>query len=68
MPIDIDADEVARLIREEDALLIEVLPRDEYSEEHLPGAQSIPLTEMTADAVAGIDHDRPVIVYCHDDL
>jgi len=66
VPTDIDVDDVDRLVREQDALLVEVLPRDEYVEEHLPGAKSIPLTEMTAEAVAGIDRDRPVIVYCND--
>jgi rhodanese-related sulfurtransferase len=66
MTRDIDADDVQRLMRDEDALLIEVLPRDEYAEEHVLGAQNIPLTEMTAEAVGWIPRDRPVIVYCND--
>jgi len=68
MPTDIGVDEARRLLREEDALLLEVLPREEYEEEHIAGAESIPLKKLTADAVRGIDHRRPVIVYCDDDL
>ena len=68
MPTDIGVDEAQRLIDEEDALLLEVLPREEYLEEHISGAANIPLKELTAESVRGIDHDRPVIVYCDDDL
>jgi rhodanese-related sulfurtransferase len=68
MPTDIGPDEAQRLLSEEDALLLEVLPREEYEEEHIAGARNIPLKELTPEAVGGIDHDRPVIVYCDDDL
>lgn len=68
MPTDIGIDEAQRLLHEEDAVLIEVLPREEYEEEHIAGAESIPLKKLTTDAVRRIDHDRAVIVYCDDDL
>ena len=68
MPTQIDADGVQRLVREEDALLLEVLPEREYEEEHLPGAINIPLKRLTRDAVAPFDRSRSVIAYCHDDL
>jgi rhodanese-related sulfurtransferase len=68
MPTDIGTDEAQRLLRDEDAFLLEVLPHDEYEEEHIAGAESIPLKKLSAEAVRGIDHDRPVIVYCDDDL
>ena len=68
MPTDIGIDEARRLVREDDALLLEVLPREEYEQEHLPGAHNIPLKELTSEAVDRIEHDRPVIVYCDDDL
>jgi rhodanese-related sulfurtransferase len=67
MPTEIGADDVQRLVREEDATLLEVLPRREFTEEHIVGARNIPLKELTADAVAGLDRASPVIVYCHDD-
>jgi rhodanese-related sulfurtransferase len=66
MPTEIGADEVQRLVREENAVLLDVLPRKEF-EEHIPGARNIPLKELTADAVAALDRERPVIAYCHDD-
>jgi rhodanese-related sulfurtransferase len=68
VPVEIDADGVRRLMSEEDALLVEVLPEDEYREEHLPDAINIPLKALSAEAVASIDRVRPIIVYCHDDL
>lgn len=48
------------------AQLVEVLPAADYEREHLPGATSIPLTEMTADRVLELDRERPVIAYCYD--
>jgi rhodanese-related sulfurtransferase len=68
VPIEITVDEVQRLVRDESAVLIEVLPRREYLEEHPPGARNVPLKELTADAVADIARSQPVITYCHDDL
>jgi rhodanese-related sulfurtransferase len=67
MPTRIDADEVRRLLHEEDATLIDVLSQEEYAEQHIPGGRNVPLKELTADAVSDLDRDRPVIIYCHDD-
>jgi rhodanese-related sulfurtransferase len=67
MPIEIGSDEVQRLVRDEKATLLDVLPEEEFVEEHLPGAVNLPLKKLTADAVSGIDRSRPVIAYCHDD-
>lgn len=64
----IDRTELRRLIDEEDAQIVDVLPRREYEESHLPRAVSIPLRELTAESVSGLSHDRPVVVYCHDGL
>ena len=50
------------------ATLIEVLPREEYEEEHLPGAVNIPLKELDGAAVAGLDPNAAVIVYCWDSI
>lgn len=60
--------EVQRLIETERAQIVDVLPPSEYDESHIPGAVSIPLKELTADAVTGLSRDRPVVVYCHDGL
>lgn len=66
MPVSILREEVQRLLIEEDAQLVEVLPRREYEEEHLAGAVHIPLKQLDASTAAQLDKARPVIVYCHD--
>jgi len=58
-------DDLHKLL-ENEAQLIDVLPREEYEEEHLPGAISIPLKELNRETSARLQHDVPVIVYCHD--
>ena len=47
---------------------MDVLPREEYEEAHLPGAINIPLKELNGEATARLGRDAPVIVYCHDYL
>jgi rhodanese-related sulfurtransferase len=66
MPKGIDRNEVQRLVAEEQAQLVEVLPRAEFEEEHLPGAINIPLKELNRETAKQLDRDRPVIAYCHD--
>ena len=66
MAQNIDRDEVRRLVGE-GAQLIEVLPKEEYEEEHLPGAINLPLRRLEAEARTALDRARPVIVYCWDD-
>jgi rhodanese-related sulfurtransferase len=66
MPTPIGRDELQRLMREEHAQLVEVLPPDEYQDEHLPGAINIPLKTLDAQATRRLDPGRPVIVYCYD--
>jgi len=43
MPRGIDRKEVQRLVAERNAQVVEVLPRPEYEQEHLPGAINLPL-------------------------
>jgi rhodanese-related sulfurtransferase len=50
------------------AVVVEVLPADEYEEEHLPGAINIPIKKLDALAPQQLARDRPVIVYCSDPL
>jgi rhodanese-related sulfurtransferase len=50
------------------AQLVEVLPRAEFTEEHLPGAVSLPLKELDATTTSTLDRTRPVVVYCWDGL
>ena len=65
MPEEMGRREVQRLL-EEGAQLVEVLPREEYEEEHLPGAVNIPLRRIDDEAAKVLDPSAPVIVYCWD--
>ena len=67
MPTELDLDGLQRLLKDRDVQLIEVLPQNEYDEEHLPGSISIPLKSMSADGAADLDESRPAVVYCWDD-
>ena len=57
-----------RMLLEEGAQLVEVLPREEYEELHLPGALHIPLKALDADAARQLDPARAVVLYCWDAL
>ena len=50
------------------AQLVEVLPEQEFAEEHLPGAINLPLKRLDADSVAALDRTKAVVVYCWDGL
>ncbi len=47
------------------AQLVEVLPRQQYEQEHIAGALSIPLSRLEQE-VGRLRRDRAVIVYCYD--
>jgi len=66
MPTIITRQDVQRLMREEGALLVDVLPRAEYEEEHIAGAISLPLKEFSQEVVGRLDRSRSIITYCHD--
>jgi len=61
----IGRDEVRRLV-ETGAQLVEVLPKNEFDEDHIPGAISLPLRRLEKEARATLDPARPIIVYCWD--
>ncbi len=56
-------DEVQRLIRDEAAQMVEVLPPPEFEGEHIEGAINIPLKSLNEETTSNLDKDRPVIVY-----
>ena len=66
MPTAVDRHQVQRLLAEQQAQLVEVLPVAEYDDEHLPGAISIPLKALDRQTTSRLDPTRPVIVYCYD--
>ncbi len=65
MPRELERAEVRRLL-DEGAQIVEVLPAEEFKEDHLPGAINIPLRHIDPEGVRDLDRDRPVIVYCWD--
>ena len=66
MPTPITRDQVQELVAD-GAQLVEVLPRAEFAQEHLPDAVNLPLKELNREtAGAQLDRSRPVIVYCYD--
>ena len=65
MPQTIGRHELQSLL-EEGAQLVEVLPADDYEEEHLPSAINIPLRRIDREARERLDPTRAVIVYCWD--
>jgi rhodanese-related sulfurtransferase len=65
-PRSLDRDEVRRLIADEKARLVEVLPAGDFEEEHIVGAINIPLKELDERAPRELERERPVIVYCND--
>jgi len=67
MPTSIGLRELKRLL-DAGVQLVDVLGRDEYAAEHLPGAVNLPLKELHADSVAPLERRKPVAVYCHDAL
>ena len=50
------------------AHLVDVMPEQEYAEEHLPGAINTPLKTLDAATSARLDKASKVIVYCYDGL
>jgi rhodanese-related sulfurtransferase len=64
MPRTVDRQDLQRLV-EAGAQLVEVLPREEYEEQHLPGAINLPLRRVEQ-ARQMLDAERAVVVYCWD--
>jgi rhodanese-related sulfurtransferase len=50
------------------AQLVDVLPRERYRDQHLPGAINIPLKELDATTTTQLDRSKPVVAYCFDAL
>ncbi len=65
MPKEIDRDGLRRLLAI-GAQLVEVLPPEEYAEDHLPGAINLPLRRLEKEGREVLDPGRPVVVYCWD--
>ena len=63
MPTAITRQEVQKLMQDEEAVLVEVLPSQEYEDEHIMGATNIPLKRLDKKTVSHLDKAKPIIVY-----
>jgi rhodanese-related sulfurtransferase len=56
------------LDRGDDLLLIDVLPREQFARDRIPGSRNIPVEESgfvnSVSTAAGGDCDKPIVVYC----
>ncbi len=63
MPTSNIREEVQRLVTGEAGQLVEVLPSEEYQDEHIEGAINIPLKRLNRETTSHLDKTRPLIVY-----
>lgn len=59
----VDAQILLGRLDDDDIVVLDVRPRDEYSAGHLPGARSIPIDELE-NHLAELSPDQEVIAYC----
>lgn len=67
MPGYVDVEQVRQMLGE-GAQLVEVLPKEEYEFQHIEGARHIWIREVTKKAPNELSKDRPVIVYCNNEV
>jgi rhodanese-related sulfurtransferase len=65
MPQDIQRAEVQRLVQG-GAQLLDVLPRADFEEFHLPGAINLPLAHIRRDSMGDLQKQKPTVTYCYD--
>jgi rhodanese-related sulfurtransferase len=56
-------EELLRKARKGEVVVLDVRPRDEYEQQHLPFARSLPLAELRA-RLAELPKDKPIVAYC----
>ena len=59
----IDAHELLKLLSDDQIILLDVRPAEEYEASHLPQARSIPVTELEA-RLAELPADKEIVAYC----
>lgn len=62
----IDREEVRRLLAEGEAVLVEVMPEEEFRRSHIAGAVNIPLERIGATCRARYRPDQRLVLYCAD--
>lgn len=59
----VTADELRERMLRDDVVVLDVRPEDEYAAGHIPGAVSIPVSELER-RLSELPADREIIVYC----
>jgi rhodanese-related sulfurtransferase len=59
----VERDELARRVRSGEVTVLDVRPAEEYRAGHIPGARSMPLTELEA-RLHEVPRSRDVVAYC----
>ena len=58
-----DRDALLRKARKGEVVVLDVRPRNEYDQQHLPFARSLPLAELRA-RLAELPKGKPIVAYC----
>ena len=66
MPSEVHERSRVQALIEHGAQIVEVLGREDFEQEHLPGAINLPLRRIDAESSARLEMSRPVLVYCWD--
>ena len=62
---EISRDEIRRRLHDSALVLVDVLPREMYAAEHIPGAINLPLAEVEERALEVLpDRNADIAVYC----
>ncbi len=59
----VDREELMKRLNEEDTIIIDVRPEEEYQQGHLPGAVSIPLEELER-RLSELPEGKEIVAYC----
>ncbi len=66
MPHELHDRHAVQQLMDRGAQVVEVLPLEEFEEDHLPGAIHLPLRRIETEARSRLDPSKPVVVYCWD--
>jgi len=65
MPQRIDRIQLQKLM-DSGGQVVDVLPKAEYEDQHIPGAINIPLKELGPETAGQLSKQQPVVAYCYD--
>lgn len=61
----VDVEELQALVRQ-GGVLLDVLPEEDYLQEHIAGAINLPLKTLDRTTAARLPRDRAIVAYCDD--